>query len=108
MVVTPLITQNPTRVEVALDRPPQPAAYPLGMGQGAMRLGIMGRATRGLAQGGRVQQIDRTQILSNALGARGGAAWQGNALPCISFKSAKGELRECGSPLAGERCPSQQ
>ena len=36
--------------EVALDRPPQSAAYPLGVWQGAMELGVMDRATKGLAQ----------------------------------------------------------
>ena len=81
MVVALPIIQTPTMVEVALDRPPQPAAYLLGMGQGAMELGVMARVTRGLAQGGRAQPIGRTQILSNALGTRGGATWHGNALP---------------------------
>ena len=35
---------------------PQPAAYPMGMGQGAMELGVMDRAIKGLAQGGRASQ----------------------------------------------------
>ena len=81
MIVTPPIAQTPTMVEVALDRPPQPEAYILGMGQGAMKLGVMARATRGLAQGGRAQPIGGTQILCNALGARSGATCQGNVLP---------------------------
>ena len=81
MVVTPPIAQTPTIVEVALDRPPQPTAYPLGLGQKAMELGVMARATEGLVQGGSAQRIGRTQILSNTLGTRGGATWQGNALP---------------------------
>ena len=68
-------------LEVVLDRPPQPAAQPLGMGPVAMELGVMVRALKGLAQGGKAQPIDATQILSNALGARGGAKWQVNALP---------------------------
>ena len=38
-VVALLIIQTPTMVEVALDKPPQPTAYLLGMGQGAMELG---------------------------------------------------------------------
>ena len=34
MVVALPIIQTPTMVEVAIDRPPQPAVYLLGMGQG--------------------------------------------------------------------------
>ena len=59
-----------------LDRPPQPTPYPLGVEQGAMEPGVMTRATKGLAQ-----PIHGTQFPSNALGARGGTTWQGNALP---------------------------
>ena len=49
MVVTPPVTKTPTMVEVALDRPPQPTAYLLGMGQGARELGVIVRVTRELA-----------------------------------------------------------
>ena len=73
--------QTLTMVKVALDRPPQPAAYLLGMGQGARELEATDRVTRKLAQGGRAQLIGGTQIPSNALGARDGATWQGNDLP---------------------------
>ena len=73
--------QTLTMVEVALDRPPKPAAYLQGVGQGARELGAIARVIRGLAQGERAQLIGRTQMPSNALGARGGATWQGNALP---------------------------
>ena len=75
MVVVLPIMQTLTMVEVALDRPPQSAAYSLGVGKGARELEAMARATRGLAQGGRAQLIGRTQIPSNALGARGVATW---------------------------------
>ena len=68
-------------VEVALDRPPKPTACLLGMGQGARELEAMARVARGLAQGRNAQIIGRTQNPSNALGARGGATLQGNALP---------------------------
>ena len=81
MVVTSPVAQTPTMVEVDPDRPPQPTAYPLGVGQGAMELEVVDRAIKGLAQGGREQPIGGTKILSNALGARGGATWLGNALP---------------------------
>ena len=78
-------------VEKALYRPPKPTAYPLGMGQGALELGVMARVTKGLAQGGKAQPIGGTQILSNALGARGGATWQGNALPlCQLLNQSRG------------------
>ena len=50
--------------------PPQPTAYPLGVRQGAMELGVMDRGTQGQAQGGRAQPIGGNQILSNALGTR--------------------------------------
>ena len=53
-------------------------SLPTGHGMGAMELGVM---AKGLAQGGRAQPIGVTHIVSNALGARGGATWQGNALP---------------------------
>ena len=81
MVVLPLVTQTLIMVEVTLDRLPQCTAYPLGVGQGAMELGVMGRVTRGLAQGGRAQAIGGTQILPNALDARGRVTWPGNGLP---------------------------
>ena len=57
MVAILTITQTPSMVEVALDRPPKPAVYPLGVGQGAMELGVMARATKRLAQRGRAQLI---------------------------------------------------
>ena len=98
MVVTPPVTQTPTMVEVALDRPPQPTAYSLGLGQGAIEPGVMDRTIKGLAQGGRAQPIGGTQILSTVLGARGWATWPGNALPQHQLKPAQGELRACGSP----------
>ena len=81
MEITPPITLTPTMVEVTLDRPLQPTAYLLGMGQGAMELEVMARATKGLAQGGSAQPIGGTQILSSASGARGWATCLGNALP---------------------------
>ena len=67
--------QTLTTVEVAMDRPPQPAAFLLGMGQGARELEAIAKVTRGLAQGGWAQLIDGTQIPSSALGVRGGATW---------------------------------
>ena len=82
----------------ALDKPPQPAAYPLGMGQGAMELGVMDRAAKGLAQEGRAQSIGRTQILSNALGARVGPHGQGMPYPNISFKPAQGNQENVAHP----------
>ena len=83
MVVALPIIQTLTTVEVALDRPPQPTAYLLGMGQGAMDLEAIARVSRGLAQGGGAQLIGGTQIPSNALCVRGGATGQRNALtPC--------------------------
>ena len=36
-------------LEAALDRPHQPTAYPLGMGQGALEMEVMDRVTKGLA-----------------------------------------------------------
>ena len=72
------IVQTLTIVEVVLGSPPQLAAYLLGMGQGTES---NSQSNKVLAQGGRAQLIGRTQIPSNALGARGGARWQGNALP---------------------------
>ena len=90
MLVALPIIQTLTMVEVALDRPPQPTAYLLGIEQGARELEVIARVTRRLAQGGRAQPIGGTQILSNALGLKGGATWQGNALPCICFKPVWG------------------
>ena len=55
--------------------------YPPGIGQGAPEMEVMDRVTKGLVQGGRAQPISGTQILSNTLGARGGATWPGYALP---------------------------
>ena len=81
MAVTPPVTQTPTMVEVALDRPPQPAAYPLDVGQGALEMEVMDRVSKGLAPGGRSHPIGRTQILSNVLDARGGVTWPEDALP---------------------------
>ena len=81
IVVTPPVTQAPIMVGASLDRPPHPTAYPLGVGQGALEMGVMDKVTKGLAQGGRAQPIGGTQILSNALGAMGGVTWPGNALP---------------------------
>ena len=52
MVVALPIIQTLTTVEVALDRPHQPAVYLLGMGQGARELEAIARVTKGLAQGG--------------------------------------------------------
>ena len=78
MVVTSPVTQTPTMAEVVLGRSLQPTAYPLGKEQG---LGVMDRATKGLAQGGKAQLIGRTHILSNA----SGATWPGNALPLQWF-----------------------
>ena len=40
----------------------------------------MDKVTKGLAQGGRAHPIGGIQILSNALGARDGVTWPGNAL----------------------------
>ena len=57
MVVIPAVAQTPTMAEVALDRPPQPTAYPLGVGQGAMELGVMDRTIKGLAQGEMAQPV---------------------------------------------------
>ena len=81
MIVAFPIIQTLTMVEVALDRPPQPAAYILGVGQGARELEAVAKVTKELAQGGRVQLIGGTQILSNASGVRDEAIWQGPALP---------------------------
>ena len=53
------IAQTPTMVEVALDRPPQPTAYPLGMGQGAIELGVMAGPAKGLVLGGREGRANR-------------------------------------------------
>ena len=72
MVLALPLIQTLTTVEVALDRPPQPAAYLQGMGQGARELEAIARVTKGLAQGGRAQFIGGIQIPSNPLGARGG------------------------------------
>ena len=81
IVVAPPVTQTHTMVGVTLDRQPQPTAYPLGMGLGAPGMEAITRVTRGLVQGGRVWPIIGIQMLSNALDARGGATWPGNALP---------------------------
>ena len=81
MVVIPPVAQTPVMVGAALNRLPQPVAYLPGMGQGALWMEVMERVTKGLVQGGRAQPISRTPILSNALGARGGITWPGNALP---------------------------
>ena len=56
-------------------------SLPTGCGTGALEMEVMFRVTKGLAQGGRAQPVGRTQILSNAIGARGGATWPGNILP---------------------------
>ena len=50
-------------VEVALERPPQPTAYPLGWEQEAMELRVIARVTKGLAQVGRAQPIGGIQVL---------------------------------------------
>ena len=92
VVALPTI-QTLTMVEVSLDRPPQSAAYLWSMGQGARELEVIARVTKGLAQGGRAQLIGETQITSNALGARGGATWQGNPLPLHQLWTSLGELR---------------
>ena len=55
-------------VGVALDRPPQPAAYPLGVEQVATKIEVLDRVTKGLVQGGRVQPIAGIQSPSNASG----------------------------------------
>ena len=47
------VTQTPTIVGVALDRPFQPTPYPLGIGWGSLELGVMDTVTQVLAQGGR-------------------------------------------------------
>ena len=63
MVVALPIVQKLIMVELGPDRPPQPAAYLLGVGQEAKELAAMARVTRGLAQGWRAQLIGGTQIL---------------------------------------------
>ena len=47
IVVAPQDAQTPTMVGVALDRQPQPKAYPLGMGQGTLGMEAMDRVARG-------------------------------------------------------------
>ena len=93
-------------VEVALDRPPQPAVYLLGVGQGARELEAIARVTRGLAQGGRAQLLGGTEIPSNAWGARVGPHGKGMPYPCVSFNPVWRELRECGSPLLAKATPA--
>ena len=85
MVVTPPIVQTPTTVEVALDRPPQPTAYPLGMGQKAMELGVVAKVTKGLAQGGRTQPIGGTHISLQCFKCQG---WDHMAGDCPTPASA--------------------
>ena len=80
----------------------------MGHWKGARELEAMARVTRGLIQGGMAQLIGKTQIPSNALGARDGATWQGMPYPCVSFKPVQGEWRECGSPPTSESSPCQQ
>ena len=79
-----------------------------GHGMGALEMEVMDRVTKGLVQGGRAQLIGGTQILSNALGTRGGATWPGNVLPQQWLETSLGELRECGSPPTGKSHARQQ
>ena len=60
MVAVPPAAQIPITEGVALVRLPQHTAYPPGMGQGALGMEVMDRVAKGLAQGGRAQQIART------------------------------------------------
>ena len=62
MIVTPTVAQILVMVGVALDRPLQPAAYLVGMRQGALEMEVMGKVTKGLPQGEREQPIGRIQI----------------------------------------------
>ena len=75
---------------VALDRPPQSTAYPLGVGQGALEMKVVDRVAKGLVQGGMAQPIIRTQTPSNASGVRSGPHGQGMPYHSISFKTAWG------------------
>ena len=85
-----LYMQTPIMVGMALNRLPQPAAYPLGMGQGASEMEVMDRVTKGLVQGGRAQPICGIQIPSNASGAMVGPHGQGMPYPSNSFKPPQG------------------
>ena len=82
--------QTPILVGLALDRLPQPAAYPPGVGQGASEIELMNRVIKGPVQGGRAQAITGIQTSSNASGARGGATWPANAYLSNSFKPTQG------------------
>ena len=81
MVVVPPGTQTPILVGLDLDRLPQPAAYPPGVGQGASEMELMDRVTKGPVQGGRAQTITGIQTPSNASGARGGGHMARECLP---------------------------
>ena len=105
MIVALPIVPTLTMVEEALDRPPQSTAYLLSMGQGARELEEIARVTRGLAQGGGTAN-GRTQILSNALGTRGGATWQGMPYPCASPKPVQGTKGIQLIPLPAKATPA--
>ena len=81
MVATLPITQNSHNGRSGPGQTTPACSLPTGHGAGDNGLGVMARATKRLAQGGRTQPIGRTQIISNVLGARGGAMWQENVLP---------------------------
>ena len=92
--------------KVSQERPPQPIAYPLGMGQGAMELGVMARANKGLAQGGRAQPIGGTKNSLQCFRCQGwGHIGKGMPYPYIGFKPVWGELRECASPPCQGKLP---
>ena len=90
MVVIPLVTQTPIMVGMALDRPPQPAAYPLGMGHGALGMEVVDGVTKGIVQRGRARLVTGTQTPCNASGVRVGPYGQGIPYPSVGFKPAWG------------------
>ena len=83
-------------------------SLPTGHEVGAPEMEVMDWLTKGLVQGGRAQLIGKTQILSNALGARGGATWPENVLPKQWLETSLGGLRKCSSPSTSNSHHSQQ
>ena len=89
-VVIPPVTQTPIMVGVALDRPSQLTAYPLGVGLGALEMEVVDRVTKGLVQGGRAQPIVRTKLPTMLQVSGLGPHGQGCPTPALALNQPRG------------------